>query len=660
MDMIRRIRMPTEIRVAPPFITMSQGTDFMVTHPNATIDDTSSTGLYASDTRFISHYHLFTNRQAWLPVNSNQLTFYAARYHLTNPSIPTEDGDIAKHTLGLVIDRVIGPVLCEKFEITNYAGKKVQCIFELELRSDFADIFEIRQKRVVQKASILTTWNDNDKLLSNSYSHKDFHCALKFHIIHSDTSVTYANGRICFSIELEPHQHWIALTSVAMHHQNRQEAPTYESCFGQPQGRPGLTLDIAQVLRSNFDERQTRWQKSCTDLLSSNAQLYRMYQQAKEDMGAMRIYDMDVSDEAWVPAAGIPWYMTLFGRDSLTVAYQNMTISPSFARGALKRLAEYQATEHDNWREAQPGKIMHELRFGELTHLHKIPFTPFYATADATILYLIVLSETYRWTADKNLLIDFRDTAEKCLQWIDHYGDLDGDGFQEYKSLSSYYYENVGWKDASDAVVYADGTQVKQPKGTCELQGYVYDAKMRMAEIFEVLDDKKRAHTLRTQAQQLKQHFNEVFWIENEGCYGFALDPKKQLSTAIASNAGQCLWSGIADKGRASRVAKRLLQEDMWAGWGIRTLSSNNPAYDPFSYQRGSIWPQDNMLIAAGFKRYGLIDEANQVIHGLFDAITTLMPTVHRRSSPVSLSAVNSISLLSTHRALTSPRPGPP
>lgn len=620
--------MSTEIRVAPPFITMNQGTTFMVTHNNGSIEsDGSNTGLYTSDTRFVSHYHFFINRQEWKAVNSNQLTFYAARYHLSNPAIPTEDGEITKYTVGLTIDRIISSLLCEKFEITNYAGKKVKFVFELALRSDFADIFEVREGRIVQKGTILTTWDDKKKQLSNAYKHKDFHCDMKFHVVKCDTPVTYANGRIYFPIELEPHQRWVAYTTISMDHQKNPSASTdttYEDCFGGQKGTPtsGAVPHIDEELRSNFDKRQKRWQEICTNLISTNFQMYQMYQQAKEDMGALRIYDMDVSDDAWIAAAGIPWFVTLFGRDSLIVSYQNMAVSPGFARGALKRLAEYQAKECDDWYEAQPGKIMHELRRGELSYFHKIPFTPFYATADATILYLIVLSEAYRWTGDIDLLKEFRDTAEKCLQWIDQYGDLDGDGFQEWKSRSSYYYENVGWKDASDAVVYGDGSQVKQPKGTCELQSYVYDAKLRMAEIFDALNEKERAQTLRTQAEQLKRHFNEVFWMEDEGCYGFALDPEKKLSTAIASNAGQCLWNGIADKEKAARVAKRLLQDDMWNGWGIRTLSNKNPAYDPFAYQRGSIWPQDNAIIAAGFKRYGLIDEANQVIGGLFDAIS--------------------------------------
>jgi glycogen debranching enzyme len=261
------------------------------------------------------------------------------------------------------------------------------------------------------------------------------------------------------------------------------------------------------------------------------------------------------------------------------------------------------------------------MRFGELAHFHEIPFYPYYGTADATILYLIVLSETYRWTGDVNLLKEYREVAENCLNWIDHYGDLDGDGFQEYKTFSSQGFENMAWKDSGNAVVYADGSQVKQPKGLCELQGYVYDAKTRMAEVFQALGDEARAKALREQAQTSKKKFNEAFWMEDEGCFAFGLDPHKKQITSVASNAGQVLWSGIADSDKAERTAKRLLQEDMWSGWGIRTLSSKNPAYNPLDYQVGAVWPQDNGIIAAGFKRYGLIQECNQVIRAMFDAI---------------------------------------
>ncbi len=613
--------MPIEIRVGPPTITASQGRTFMVTTQSGEITANTDQGVYALDTRFVNFYRLYLNRSPLVVVNSSQLSFYATRFHLTNRALETEDGKIAEHTIRVTINRVVSEGIHEDIEVANYTGKKVAFLLELAMRSDFADLFEVKSKHIVQRGKQETTWDAQAKQLRTTYVNQDFHRAFSYRIA-SDSHVGYANGRIFFEIELEPNQHWFSCGEMILEHGQYIQAPHAGACGRARQGTAsaGAMPSRDEEPRSDFDDRQARWQERCTTLLSSNSMVERMYQQAVEDMGALRIYDMDVSDEAWVPAAGVPWFVTLFGRDSLTVSYQNMAVSPGFARGALRRLAEYQATERDDWREAQRGKTMHEIRFGQLPHFHKAPLTPFYGTSDATILYLIVLSETYRWTGDVQMLHIARETAEKCLSWIDTYGDLDGDGFQEYKSFSSYHYENIGWKDAGDAVMYADGTQVKQPKGLCELQGYVYDAKTRMAEIFQVLGDEARAQEMLQQAESLKRAFNEKFWMEDEGCIAYGLDPDKKQITTIASNAGQCLWSGIVDPDKAARTTKRLLQEDMWSGWGIRTLTSNNPAYDPFEYQRGSIWPQDNGIIADGFKRYGLDNEANSVIRAIFDA----------------------------------------
>lgn len=614
--------MPIEITVAPPGLTISQGRTFMVTDQRGDINAHTDEGVYAIDTRFFSFYRLYINRQPWNLVNSCQLTFYASRIHLTNPPITTENGVIPGNTIRLTIDRAVSQGIHEDFYIENYTGQQISFLLELELRSDFADLFEVKSKNQVLRGKIQTTWSDTKDTLRTSYDNKDFHRASVYRVPHSTVPVGYANGRIFFDITLQPGEDWHSCGEMILEHGQRIRKPLYALCRDGQTGNKnnGSVPGTGQEPVSDYDERQARWQARCTDVETPNEHVFRMYRQAVEDMGALRIYDLDVSDEAWVPAAGVPWFVTLFGRDSLIVSLQNMSVSPGFARGALKRLAEYQATERDDWRDAQPGKILHEIRFGELAHFHKVPHTPYYGTADATILYLIVLSETYRWTGDTDLLRDYREVAERCLDWIDHWGDLDGDGFQEYKTYSSLGYENVGWKDSGDAVVYADGSQVKQPKALCELQGYVYDARLRMAEIFRALGDETRAGQLEQQAATLKQQFNQAFWMENEGCYAYGLDPEKRPITSIASNPGHCLWSGIADPEKAARTAKRLLQPDMWSGWGIRTLSSQNPAYNPLSYQCGSIWPHDNGIIAAGFKRYGLIQETNQVIRGIFDA----------------------------------------
>src|SRR5262249_45467361 len=322
----------------------------------------------------------------------------------------------------------------------------------------------------------------------------------------------------------------------------------------------------------------------------------------------------------FLPAAGLPWFVALFGRDSLIVSMQNLLIYPEFARGALEILGSLQAKERDDYRDAETGKILHEMRYGELAHFKLIPHTPYYGTADATPLYLITLHEAWRAIGDRALLEQHLETAEGCLSWIDQYGDRDGDGFQEYQTRSEVGYENMGWKDSGDSVVYPDGSLVKGPKALCELQGYVYSAWVRMAEVFDALGRPDRAKDLRAKANALFERFNAEFWDDELGFYAYALDGDKEKVLTVASNAGHRLWSGIVPRERAKTVVQRLMAPDMWTGWGIRTLSANNPAYNPYNYQTGSVWPHDNGIIAAGFKRYGFGAEAGQIAHDISKA----------------------------------------
>jgi glycogen debranching enzyme len=312
--------------------------------------------------------------------------------------------------------------------------------------------------------------------------------------------------------------------------------------------------------------------------------------------------------------------MAPFGRDSLIVSLQNIMVYPEFARGSLDILGRWQSKGRDEFRDAEPGKIMHELRYGELAHFKLIPHTPYYGTADATPLYLVTLHAAWRATGDHALLEKYLPVAEAGLQWIDNDGDRDGDGLQEYQTRSPVGYENMAWKDAGDSMTYTDGTPVRGPKALCELQGYVYDAWVRMAEVFDALGKPDRAGEMRGKAAALYRKFNESFWDEEEGFYAYMLDGEKRKVMTIASNPGHLLWSGIVPPDRARRVVERLMKPDMSSGWGIRTLSSVHPAYNPYSYQNGSVWPHDNSLIALGFKRYGFSAEVAQIARDISEA----------------------------------------
>jgi glycogen debranching enzyme len=312
--------------------------------------------------------------------------------------------------------------------------------------------------------------------------------------------------------------------------------------------------------------------------------------------------------------------VTLFGRDSLIVSMQCISGFPELASGALRRLSGLQATTDDPERDMEPGKIPHEIRHGELTKLGILPFQPYYGTHDATSLFVIVLSYLRHWLGATDVVERYLPHAEAAMRWIDRYGDRDRDGLQEYKTRSSHGYYNQGWKDAGDAIQHADGSLAPLPIAVVELQGYVFDAKLRMAAMYDELGRPEDAARLRREAWRLFDLVNDRFWWEAEGTYYLGLDGEKRPIASVASNAGHLLSSGIVPVERAGRVVQRLLEEDMWSGWGIRTLSSDHVGYNPFSYHTGSVWPHDNAIIAGGFARYGYREEAARVARGIFDA----------------------------------------
>ena len=362
------------------------------------------------------------------------------------------------------------------------------------------------------------------------------------------------------------------------------------------------------------------WQRTVLKINTSNEEFYRCYNQGVQDMAALRLPLQGTDHMVFVPAAGLPWFVALFGRDTLIVSLQTMIVYPEFAAGALEVLGQYQATERDDYRDAEPGKILHELRYGELAHFKLIPHTPYYGTADATPLYLIALHAAWRATGDRALIERHLPTAEACLTWIDKYGDRDGDGFQEYQTRSTAGYENMAWKDSGDAVMYPDGTLVHGPKALCELQGYVYDAWLRMAEIYDELGNKRRANALRKKAAALFKKFNEAFWDEESGFYAYAWTATRKRCCRWRPMSGTACGPASSRRNVPATVVKRLMRKDMWSGWGIRTLSADHPSFNPYTYQTGAVWPHDNSLIALGMRRYGFAAEAAAVARDISGA----------------------------------------
>ncbi|HUO11461.1 MAG TPA: glycogen debranching N-terminal domain-containing protein [Caulobacteraceae bacterium] len=591
--------MPLEIAVGPQRLVINQGHGFMVSEQDGQIDWPTDQGFYYADTRLISFWRIFANGESWDLLNAGAIAYYAARIYLTNRVIPSERGDIPAGVIGLVVSRSITGGLHEDLDMVNNSGKRVAFNLEIAARSDFADLFEVKAKHVIRRGRIVSSWSPRAHRIEVTYDHKDFQRALTISVKRAGTKPVYANGRISFEVDLAPGEAWHAcLLYEIFDGHARIRAPAF--CIGE-------------ALSSRAAQRLAAWEAGALKVRTSNEEFYRFYRQSVNDLAALRLPIEGTDHMEFVPAAGVPWFVGLFGRDSLIVSLQTAVVYPDFIRGALDVLGRWQATERDDYRDAEPGKIMHELRTGELAHFKLIPHTPYYGTADATPLYLIALHVAWRCTGDAALLERHLATSERCLDWIDDYGDRDGDGFQEYQTRSSAGYENQGWKDSGEALVYPDGSLVKGPKALCELQGYVYDAWQRMAEIYDALGDEAKARRLRAKARTLFERFNEAFWDEASSFYAFCLDGDKRPVLSVASNPGHLLWSGIVPRERAGRVVTRLLQPDMASGWGVRTLSANHPAYNPHSYQNGSVWPHDNGFIALGFRRYGFDREALQL-----------------------------------------------
>jgi glycogen debranching enzyme len=599
--------MAIEVTVGPPQITINRAYIFVLSEPDGSVAPYTEQGFYSRDTRYVSNYEVYADGEHWVLQNSGAIAYYASRAYLINPRLRTEYGEIEPSALSLVFTRAVCDGVIEEFEIRNFGLERARFNFEIALRTDFADIFEVKSKQIIRKGHVTTNWSQDESQLISRYEHNSFVRSLVSAFANRSSAPIYNNGRISFALDLPPRAVW-------------RSAVEHTFLEGDTNSRGPRNFHAVHHCRSAAEHELENWKKKSTSLTSSNEDIYRVFRQSLEDMAALRLpYGTESRNES-IPAAGVPWFVAVFGRDSLIVSLQNMIVYPDFGRGTLEVLGELQASEVDDYRDAQPGKILHELRGGELAVSKQIPHTPYYGTADATSLYLITLHEAWRWLGDDALFRQHEQTARRCLEWIDRYGDMDGDGLQEFQTRSPHGYENMGWKDACDSNVAPDGTLFKGPKALCELQGYTYDAWLRMAEAFAYFGDEALAHALRQKAAALREKFEALFWCEDIGFYAYALDGDKRPVKTIVSNPGHLLWSGIVSPDRAASVARRLMQPDMWSGWGIRTLSAENPAYNPFSYQNGSVWPHDNGIIAMGFRRYGFAKEAAMIARDISEA----------------------------------------
>jgi glycogen debranching enzyme len=557
-------------------------------------------GLYYSDTRFLSHYEFHVNHEKPILLSASVDQSYVATFQMVNPLMPATNGErIPRQSISIRRTRFIYDGLHERVGLQNCASLPVQVECAFDFDADFRDIFDVRsykvQARGRQHPRRLTEHG-----LFFEYDGLDQikRCT---DIIFERIPTSHSPQGAVYELLLQPKQ-TVTLVMDIIPRIGAESAP--------------MTHFFDQTLRALHDSYQG-WENSSTEFSTDNAFL---------DQGLVRRSRMDlrILTEEYAtgpfPVAGIPWYSTPFGRDSLITSIQTLGLNPELARGTLRYLALRQGKVVDLAREEQPGKILHELRSGELANLKQIPHTPYYGSVDSTPLFLVLLVETMNWLDDEALFQELTPAAMAALEWIDRYGDLDGDGFIEYEAQVAGGLRNQGWKDSRDSLQYEDGRLVELPAALVEVQGYVYHAKAALARICAHHGDAQIAERLTREARVLRERFEQAFWSEAEGFYAQGLDREKRHVGSVSSNPGHCLWSGIISPARAARVAERLLAPDMFSGWGIRTLASSSPNYNPMSYHNGTIWPHDNALIAVGLRRYGQREAAQKLIAAIIEA----------------------------------------
>ncbi|MGV3530461.1 MAG: glycogen debranching N-terminal domain-containing protein [Flavisolibacter sp.] len=561
-------------------------------------------GIFHYGTRFINRLELRLNGKKPLLLSSAiKEENDVLSVDLTNPDITT--CNIPENSLHLSRSQFLrNGVYYEELKFVNYG--ETACTFDVSFTfsADFRDIFEIRgiPRDVVTSKPVLTT---NKHKICFDYQGLDNvkrRTEIDFEGVTDD--VVLNRNQATIQVHLEPQEDHRFQYSIYFR--------TDEEFWGVENGSHVSMHDARKKLNEQLQSTRSLFAAVHT----SNEQFNQWIDRSQADLLSL----LTETEYGKYPYAGVPWYNTAFGRDGIITAMEVLWAAPAIARDVLNLLAAFQAKEMIPEKDAEPGKILHETRTGEMANTGEIPFREYYGTIDATPLFLMLAGMYYQRTADVKTIQRLWPNILAALKWIDEYGDLDGDGFVEYQHKAENGLTNQGWKDSHDSVMYEDGELAQPAIALCEVQGYVYAAKIYTAELAGVMGDENLCLQLQQQARELKQKFNSAFWDEEKKCFVLALDGDKNPCRVVSSNAGHCLYTGIADADKAKALAQTLMHKDMFTGWGIRTLSSDEKRYNPLSYHNGSIWPHDNALVAAGFSRYGYQEESLQVMKALFDA----------------------------------------
>jgi glycogen debranching enzyme len=611
---------------------LKHGNLYLLTDPFGDIHpDSRGLGLYDSDTRLLSCCVLRVGGIRPVKLQGSMGANYRGSIQLTNPAADRNQDakvhpvdELMGRTIGISRDRMIGAGgMEERVRIVNHSEREMTFGVELELGADCADIFEVRGYPRPKRGELLPIAVSPTRA-TFPYDGLDRRRRLT-HVAFSDAAQAY--GPIDRRSEDEMlgggsvHFRWDVQLAPGARKDLRWTVWGTKS--DPPAGHDGeATMALfPEPPRISADEGASAyhaWGRGTTSIQTDHELFNLTLNRSLADLRLL-INDGPGPDQRYV-AAGVPWFSTLFGRDALISSFQALAFRPQIAVETLSVLAAYQATEVDDWRDAEPGKILHELRTGEMAGSGELPHTPYYGSVDSTPLWLILFGATYDWTGDRAFVDRLWPNALAALDWIDRYGDRDGDGFVEYERRSSRGLLNQGWKDSSDAIRDRSGHGPTMPVALAEVQGYVFDAKRRMAALASVRGEDDLARRLLAEAEALRDRFEQKFWVEDQRYYAMALDGEKRHLDAIASNAGQCLWTGLVSAARARDVADRLMGPGMFSGWGIRTYAQDQPGFNPIGYHTGSVWPHDTSLIAAGLKRYGFDEESNRLVGHVFQA----------------------------------------
>lgn len=556
-------------------------------------------GFFSEDTRFISRWQLHVGAQPLELLSLDQGQHFGARFFLT-PRVGPDD----QAAWSIMRHRLVDHVWIEELTVTNHLHVRNRVRVALEIDSDFADLFDV--KSGVDAGRAVTSMHD-ERALTLSYRSGEFERSVT---ITATQPAAVDCGGFSYELDLAPGEAWSSTFTMTPH------AAQPGVAFARREQRGTL-----EELSAEKSAELEAWLESAPMLETDDHALGRLYRSSLSDLAALRLHP-DLTAKATLPAAGLPWFMALFGRDSLITSFQALPYLPGLAATTLRVLATHQATLRDDFHDQEPGKILHELRFGELTASGALPYLPYYGSADATPLFLVLLDEYHRWTGDAELVAVLEPIARAALDWIDNYGDSDGDGFVEYERRNTATgLINQCWKDSWNSIQYADGKLARGPIATCEIQGYVYDARRRCARLArEVWDDEPLAKQLDARAASLREAFRRDFWIPERGCHALALDGEKRQVDSLSSNIGHLLWSGLLDEAEAAATAERLLEEELFSGWGVRTLGALEAGYNPLGYHTGTVWPHDNSLIAAGLARYGHHEAAGKIASAMLAA----------------------------------------